>query len=117
MEKKNMICSEVDKKNREYYVKLRSMNPFRSTYAYLDTLDNNAGSLLRAARIKLKVEDGFVDLATGFLQIGIVSFPKRQEESFIECIKRHKKNSYIFGWGGTADCDRVLDDMYSAASQ
>ena len=100
---------------KEYYAELRSFNPFRTCFAYLDSVDNNAAVLFRNAGIKGKIDSGFVDNETGKLQIGIVSIPKSQRSAFIDCMKQLKKNSILLGWGGTKDVDRVLGDIYKAA--
>ena len=98
---------------REMYVKLKSKNPFRCNYAYIDDaeevgrvmkLKGLAGKILHVMRLDGKSR--FV--------IVIINFKKKDKDKFLDAMNDIKRNAVLFGWDKDENYDMILDDMRAA---
>lgn len=104
----------VNIENKDIYVRLRSLNPFRARFVYVDDAKGRtARQRLMGLNIGVKLESGWINESD--LMIQSVTVPKKHEDKFVSFMEQHARNSLILGWGATDACRTTIYDMHMAA--
>ncbi len=78
------------------YVKLKRRNIFRYQYLYLDHEDYFADKIFIEHKLRIHFGKEYVR-DKGVFRVICVSFPKKREKDFLECMKELEKRIMIMG--------------------
>ena len=95
---------------------LKSRNPFRCIYVYIERVEE-IGRILKRNGVKGKILDVYVSQSGCTLAMVIIRLRKADETQFINAMRDHKRNSVLFGWGATEECSMITNDLHSASKE
>ena len=97
------------------YVKLRSLNPFRCYYSYVDHKDS-VGDIFKRDNVPVTIKDVMIpNTKDNPLAIVILAIRRKEEKNFLTAMEHHKTKSQILGWGYGETFEKTVNDLHICA--